>query len=142
MLRTSPMLLVPPGLLLFRLPLSHTLLKVLILKVSASQDRRLVGLVGTLVLKIIISPHTFEPRFAPTCHHCGALGHIRPRCHQFVHRKRNQDIPSQANHLSSQINQLTEMISKLTNSTSNTRKAWVKKSDLDHRYTTGAYAPH
>ncbi|XP_022852677.1 microfibrillar-associated protein 1-like [Olea europaea var. sylvestris] len=24
--------------------------------------------------------HTFEPRFIPTCHHCGVLGHTRPRC--------------------------------------------------------------
>lgn len=47
------------------------------------------------------SPHMFGLRFVPTCHHCGALGHIRPRCRQFVRRERNQDIPSQVNHLSS-----------------------------------------
>ncbi|XP_022876710.1 uncharacterized protein LOC111394893 [Olea europaea var. sylvestris] len=36
-----------------------------------------------------------EPRFIPTCHHCGAVGHTRPRCRKLVNRNRSQDIPSQ-----------------------------------------------
>ncbi|XP_022870995.1 uncharacterized protein LOC111390222 [Olea europaea var. sylvestris] len=38
---------------------------------------------------------TFEPRFIPTCHHCRALGHTRPRCYKLGNERRNQNIPSQ-----------------------------------------------
>ncbi|XP_022891832.1 uncharacterized protein LOC111406675 [Olea europaea var. sylvestris] len=50
-----------------------------------------------------------EPRFIPTCHHCDALGHTRPRCRKLVNRNRSQDIPSQVNFLSNQVSHLTEM---------------------------------
>ncbi|XP_022897599.1 uncharacterized protein LOC111411284 [Olea europaea var. sylvestris] len=38
---------------------------------------------------------TFEPRFIPTYHHYGALGHTRPRCYKLGNERRNQNIPSQ-----------------------------------------------
>ncbi|XP_022874267.1 uncharacterized protein LOC111393100 [Olea europaea var. sylvestris] len=40
---------------------------------------------------------TFEPRFIPTCHHCGALEHTRPRCYKLGNERRSQNIPNQAN---------------------------------------------
>ncbi|XP_022862783.1 uncharacterized protein LOC111382965 [Olea europaea var. sylvestris] len=75
-------------------------------------------------------PHAFEPRFIPTYHHCGALGHTRPKCHKLADRNRSQDIPSQVNFLSNQVSHLTEMVTKLTRITSTSRKVWVKKSDV------------
>ncbi|XP_022877017.1 uncharacterized protein LOC111395263 [Olea europaea var. sylvestris] len=50
-----------------------------------------------------------EPRFIPTCHHCGALGHTRPRYRKLANRNRSQNIPSQVNFLSNQVSHLTEM---------------------------------
>ncbi|XP_022883408.1 uncharacterized protein LOC111400215 [Olea europaea var. sylvestris] len=73
---------------------------------------------------------TSEPRFIPTCHHCGALGHTRPRCRKLANRNRSQDIPSQMNFLSNQVSHLTEMVTRLTKITSTSRKVWVKKSDV------------
>ncbi|XP_022849862.1 uncharacterized protein LOC111371947 [Olea europaea var. sylvestris] len=73
---------------------------------------------------------TFEPRFIPTCHHCGALGHTRPRCYKLGNERRNQNIPSQVSFLSNQVSHLTEMLIKLTKSTLSSKKVWVKKGDL------------
>ncbi|XP_022872302.1 uncharacterized protein LOC111391337 [Olea europaea var. sylvestris] len=75
-------------------------------------------------------PRTFESRFIPTCHHCGALGHIRPRCYKLGNERRNQNIPSQVSFLSNQVSHLTEMLTKLTRSTLSSKKVWVKKGDL------------
>ncbi|XP_022891922.1 uncharacterized protein LOC111406778 [Olea europaea var. sylvestris] len=73
---------------------------------------------------------TFEPRFIPTCHHCGALGHTRPRCYKLGNERRNQNIPSQVSFLSNQVSHLTEMLTKLTRSTLSPKKVWVKEGDL------------
>ncbi|XP_022891884.1 uncharacterized protein LOC111406737 [Olea europaea var. sylvestris] len=73
---------------------------------------------------------TFEPRFIPTCHHCGALGHTRPRCYKLGNEHRNHNIPSQVSFLSNQVSHLTEMLTKLTRSTLSSTKVWVKKGDL------------
>ncbi|XP_022897283.1 uncharacterized protein LOC111410921 [Olea europaea var. sylvestris] len=75
-------------------------------------------------------PRTFEPRFIPTYHHCGALGHARPRCYKLGNERRNQNIPSQVSFLSNQVSHLTEMLTKLTRSTLSSKKVWVKKDDL------------
>lgn len=75
-------------------------------------------------------PRSFEPRFIPTCHHCGALGHTRPRCYKLGNERRNQNIPSQVSFLSNQVSHLTEMLTKLTRSTLSSKKVWVKKGDL------------
>lgn len=72
----------------------------------------------------------FEPRFIPSCHNCGVLGHMRPRCHKLVNMGRSNDIHSQVNFLSNQVSHLTEMMTKLTMITSTSRKVWVKKSDM------------
>ncbi|XP_022891908.1 uncharacterized protein LOC111406762 [Olea europaea var. sylvestris] len=45
-----------------------------------------------------------EPRFIPTCHHYGALGHTKPRCRKLANRNRSQDIPCRLNFLSNQLN--------------------------------------
>ncbi|XP_022862060.1 uncharacterized protein LOC111382352 [Olea europaea var. sylvestris] len=73
---------------------------------------------------------TFEPRFIPTCHHCGALGHTRPRCYKLGNEHRNQNIPSQVSFLTNQVSHLTEMLTRLTRSTTSSKKVWVKKEDL------------
>ncbi|XP_022891620.1 uncharacterized protein LOC111406424 [Olea europaea var. sylvestris] len=73
---------------------------------------------------------TFEPRFIPTRHHCGALGYTRPRCYKLGNERRNQNIPSQVSFLSNQVNHLTEMLTKLTKSTLSSKKVWVQKGDL------------
>ncbi|XP_022843115.1 uncharacterized protein LOC111366633 [Olea europaea var. sylvestris] len=74
---------------------------------------------------------TFGPRFIPTCHHCGALGHIRPRCYKLGNERRSQNIPSQVSFLSNQVSHLTEMLTKLTKSNLSPKRIWVKKGDLD-----------
>ncbi|XP_022841857.1 uncharacterized protein LOC111365533 [Olea europaea var. sylvestris] len=71
-----------------------------------------------------------ESRFIPTCHHCGALGHTRPRCRKLANRNRSQDIPRQVNFLSNQVSYLTEMVTRLTRITSTSRKVWVNKSNV------------
>lgn len=38
--------------------------------------------------------HTFEPRFIPTCHHCGALGHMKARYYKLVKERRRHNTPS------------------------------------------------
>ncbi|XP_022895355.1 uncharacterized protein LOC111409547 [Olea europaea var. sylvestris] len=73
---------------------------------------------------------TFEPRFIPTCHHCGALGHTRPRCYKLGNERRNQNIPSQVSFLTNQVSHLTEMLTRLTRRTTSSKKVWVKKEDL------------
>ncbi|XP_022851835.1 uncharacterized protein LOC111373528 [Olea europaea var. sylvestris] len=75
-------------------------------------------------------PRTFEPRFIPTCHHCGALGHTRPRCYRLGNERKNLNIPSQVSFLSNQVSHLTEMLTKITRSTLSSKKVWVKKGDL------------
>ncbi|XP_022856135.1 uncharacterized protein LOC111377295, partial [Olea europaea var. sylvestris] len=72
---------------------------------------------------------TFEPRFIPTYHHCGALGHTRPRCYKLGNERISQNIPSQVSFLSNQVSHLTEMLTRLTKSTLSSKKVWVKKSD-------------
>ncbi|XP_022853916.1 uncharacterized protein LOC111375345, partial [Olea europaea var. sylvestris] len=75
-------------------------------------------------------PRTFEPRFIPTCHHCGALRHTRPRCYRLGNEHKNLNIPSKVSFLSNQVNHLTEMLTKLTRSTLSSKKVWDKKGDL------------
>ncbi|XP_022895214.1 uncharacterized protein LOC111409393 [Olea europaea var. sylvestris] len=75
-------------------------------------------------------PRTFEPRFIPTYHHCGALGHTKPRCYRLGNERKNLNIPSQVSFLSNQVSHLTEMLTKLTRSTLSSKKVWVKKGDL------------
>ncbi|XP_022864588.1 uncharacterized protein LOC111384537 [Olea europaea var. sylvestris] len=75
-------------------------------------------------------PRNFEPRFIPTCHHCGALGHTRPRCYRLGNERKNLNIPSHVSFLSNQVSHLTEMLTKLTRSTLSSKKVWVKKGDL------------
>ncbi|XP_022883551.1 uncharacterized protein LOC111400370 [Olea europaea var. sylvestris] len=77
-----------------------------------------------------LQTRTFEPRFIPTCHHCGALGHTMPRCYKLGNERRNQNIPSQVSFLTNQVSHLIEMLTKLTRSTKSSKKAWVKKEDL------------
>lgn len=101
-----------------------------------SKDKNFTGLKATRAHKISTPKfqeqhsRTFEPRFIPTCHHCGVLGHTKSRCRKLVNRNRSQDIPSQVNFLSNQVSHLTEMVTRLTRITSTSRKVWVKKYDL------------
>ncbi|XP_022860417.1 uncharacterized protein LOC111380966 [Olea europaea var. sylvestris] len=86
---------------------------------------------------------TFEPRFIPTCHHCGALGRTRPRCYKLGNERRNLNIPSQVSFLSNQVSHLTEMLTKLTRSTLSSKKAWVKMGDLaGHSGQVNCYVAH
>ncbi|XP_022843110.1 uncharacterized protein LOC111366626 [Olea europaea var. sylvestris] len=54
-------------------------------------------------------PRTFEPRFIPTCHHYGALGHTKPRCYRLGNEHKNLNIPSKVSFLSNQVSHLTHM---------------------------------
>ncbi|XP_022877011.1 uncharacterized protein LOC111395259 [Olea europaea var. sylvestris] len=86
---------------------------------------------------------TFEPRFIPTRHHCGALRHTRPRCYKLSNERRNQNIPSQVSFLSNHVNHLNEMLTKITRSTSSSKKVWVKKGDLaGHSGQVNCYVAH
>ncbi|XP_022849834.1 uncharacterized protein LOC111371915 [Olea europaea var. sylvestris] len=56
------------------------------------KDKNFTGLKATRAHKISTPnfhdqhSRTSEPRFIPTCHHCGTLGHMRPRCRKLANR--------------------------------------------------------
>ncbi|XP_022866694.1 uncharacterized protein LOC111386456 [Olea europaea var. sylvestris] len=59
--------------------------------------------------------HNTSPRFVPTCFHCGKLGHIRPRCHQYLNNNRKIRITGNKSQVSiGQIGFLTEQVNHLT----------------------------
>ncbi|XP_022897765.1 uncharacterized protein LOC111411473 [Olea europaea var. sylvestris] len=82
--------------------------------------------------------HIIGPRFAPTCFHCGKLGHIRPRCHQYLNNRKDLSIKMNKNQLSvgqigflaDQVNRLTQLVTQLFGNNPRSRQVWVKKSDL------------
>ncbi|KAI5321884.1 hypothetical protein L3X38_030956 [Prunus dulcis] len=77
-------------------------------------------------------------RFIPTCHHCGTLGHIRPKCFElrnfekksFVHFKKVNDdsLQTQVNDLLYKVVKIPKLIS-LPHKVSKVKQVWVKKED-------------
>ncbi|CAL9005570.1 unnamed protein product [Prunus brigantina] len=78
-------------------------------------------------------------RFIPTCHHCGTLGHIRPKCFEFrnfekkpfVHFKKVNDdsLQTQVNDLLYKVVKIPKVIS-LPHKVSKMKQVWIKKEDL------------
>ncbi|CAL9010851.1 unnamed protein product [Prunus brigantina] len=77
-------------------------------------------------------------RFIPICHHCGTLGHIRPKCFElrnfeqkpFVHFKKvNEDsLQTQVNDLLYKVVKIPKVIS-LPHKVSKLKQVWIKKED-------------
>ncbi|BFG26512.1 hypothetical protein CerSpe_127860 [Prunus speciosa] len=77
-------------------------------------------------------------RFIPTCHHCGTLGHIRPKCFElrnfeqkpFVHFKKVNDdsLQTQVNDLLYKAVKISKVIS-LPHKVSKVKQVWIKKED-------------
>ncbi|XP_062020774.1 uncharacterized protein LOC133737182 [Rosa rugosa] len=86
--------------------------------------------------------HTGQNRYAnprpfiPTCHHCGKIGHIRPRCNgRFSNSQHSQEkytVESLSFELKEQkelINKLTEIVSKKNLPTDKRKVVWTKKNE-------------
>lgn len=73
----------------------------------------------------------FQPkpglRFIPTCHNCGALGHIRPKWHKSLVRNNEQDLTTYIRFLNNQVNNLTELMTQLTKITSSFENICTKR---------------
>ncbi|CAL9006821.1 unnamed protein product [Prunus brigantina] len=77
-------------------------------------------------------------RFIPICHHCGTLGHIRPKCFEFrnfeqkpfVHFKKVNDdsLQTQVNDLLYKAVKIPKVIS-LPHKVSKVKQVWIKKKD-------------
>ncbi|XP_022873537.1 uncharacterized protein LOC111392418 [Olea europaea var. sylvestris] len=82
--------------------------------------------------------HIMGPRFVPTCFYCGELGHIRPRCHQYLNNRKDLSLKRNKNHVSvcqigflaDQVNRLTQLMTQLFGNNPRSRQIWVKKNDL------------
>ncbi|XP_040363426.1 uncharacterized protein LOC121049643 [Rosa chinensis] len=80
--------------------------------------------------------YTNSRTFIPTCHHCGKIGHIRPRCHErFSNSQLSQEkctVESLSFELKEQkelINRLTEIVSKKNFQTEKRKVVWTKKNE-------------
>ncbi|XP_061998818.1 uncharacterized protein LOC133716093 [Rosa rugosa] len=93
-------------------------------------------------VKLDQESHTGQNRYAnprpfiPTCHHCGKIGHIRPRCNgRFSNSKHSQEIctvESLSFELKEQkelINRLTKIVSKKNLPTGKRKDVWTKKNE-------------
>ena len=77
-------------------------------------------------------------RFIPICHHCGTLGHIRPKCFDFrnfeqkpfVHFKKVNDdsLQTQVNDLLYKVVKIPKVIS-LPHKVSKVKQVWIMKED-------------
>ncbi|CAL8162047.1 unnamed protein product [Prunus armeniaca] len=77
-------------------------------------------------------------RFIPICHHCGTLGHIRPKCFElrnfeqkpFVHFKKVNDdsLQTQVNDLLYKVVKIPTVFS-LPHEVSKVKQVWIKKED-------------
>ncbi|KAI5324995.1 hypothetical protein L3X38_034068 [Prunus dulcis] len=77
-------------------------------------------------------------RFILTCHHCGTLGHIRPKCFElrnfekksFVHFKKVNDdsLQTQVNDLLYKVVKIPKVIS-LPHKVLKVKQVWIKKED-------------
>ncbi|CAL9004621.1 unnamed protein product [Prunus brigantina] len=77
-------------------------------------------------------------RFIPICHHCGTLGHIRPKCFEFrnfeqkpfIHFKKVNDdsLQTQVNDLLYKAVKIPKVIS-LPHKVSKVKQVWIKKED-------------
>ncbi|XP_040374637.1 uncharacterized protein LOC121052819 [Rosa chinensis] len=74
--------------------------------------------------------------FIPTCHHCGKIGHIRPRCNErFSNSQFSQEkctVESLKFELKEQkelINRLAEIVSKKNFQTERRKEVWTKKNE-------------
>ncbi|XP_022899398.1 uncharacterized protein LOC111412707 [Olea europaea var. sylvestris] len=82
--------------------------------------------------------HIIGPRSVPTYFHGGELGHIRPRCHQYLNKSKNLSLKKNKNQVSvgqigflaNQVNRLTQLVTQLSGNNLRSRQVWVKKIDL------------
>ncbi|XP_062009055.1 uncharacterized protein LOC133725706 [Rosa rugosa] len=87
-------------------------------------------------------PRYANPRtFIPTCHHCGKIGHIRPRCNErFSNLKFSQEkctvetLQVELKEQKELINKLTEIVSKKNPQAERRKDVWTRKIESkNHR---------
>ena len=52
---------------------------------------------------------SLKSRFIPTCHQCGELGHIRPKCRK-LHSWKNDTLKNQVDRLVNEVNIITQLV--------------------------------
>ncbi|XP_061993496.1 uncharacterized protein LOC133711381 [Rosa rugosa] len=80
--------------------------------------------------------YTNSRTFIPTCHYCGKIGHIRPRCNerfsnsQLSHEKYTvESLSFELKEQKELINKLTEIVSKKNLPTERRKVVWTKKNE-------------
>jgi hypothetical protein len=77
-------------------------------------------------------------KFIPTCHHCGKIGHIRPKCFQLNNHESKRDYFRSRDSYDELFNMLRSVITQLNDldksctSIPKMKKVWVKKTDTVH----------
>jgi hypothetical protein len=77
-------------------------------------------------------------RFIPTCHHCGKIGHIRPKCFQLNNHESKRDYFRSRNSHDELFNMVRGVITQLNDlakshtSVPKMKKVWVKKENTTH----------
>jgi hypothetical protein len=77
-------------------------------------------------------------RFIPTCHHCGKIGHIRPKCFQLNNHESKRDYFRSRNSHDRLFNMVRGVITQLNDlakshsSVPKMKKVWVKKENTTH----------
>jgi predicted nuclease with TOPRIM domain len=77
-------------------------------------------------------------RFIPTCHHCGKIGHIRPKCFQLNNHESKRDYFRSRNSHDELFNMVKGVITQLNDlakshtSIPKMKKVWVKKENTTH----------
>jgi hypothetical protein len=77
-------------------------------------------------------------RFIPMCHHCGKIGHIRPKCFQLNNHESKRDYFQSRNSHDELLNMVRGVITQLNDlaqshtSIPKMKKVWVKKEDTTY----------
>jgi hypothetical protein len=77
-------------------------------------------------------------RFIPTCHHCGKIGHIRPKCFQLNNHESKRDYFRSRNSHDELFNMVRGVITQLNDlakshsSVPKMKKVWIKKENTTH----------
>jgi hypothetical protein len=87
-----------------------------------------------------IPPHMRQasPKFVPTCHHCGKIGHIWPNCFKFKPREHKSENSYSRKGFEGLCIMMRRVLSRLDEFDKShkyvprVKKAWVRKVDTIH----------
>jgi hypothetical protein len=92
-----------------------------------------------------IPPHKRKPsqRFVPTCHHCGKVDHIQPKCFDLKSHKHKSENSYSRKESKGLLIMMREVLSRLDKFEQNHKsrpkisQVWVKKDDTTHPLRSG-----